>query len=420
MNWKRPFPPSNPIHLNPMQLDDLHFLLTPTGQQWLQQLAHTPISAKSHLQIASQLRKKLPPAHAQAVLETAVLRQRATTKFSRANEMYFMRTALEQASSEEISNYRSKRFHRIGASHIADLGCSIGGDALALAAIAEVTGVEWDPIRIAMAQENARVYGHGQQFHPLQADLTTLTPLPADAYFFDPARRDERGRRFFSVHDYQPPLSLVAQWRKQVPETAVKISPGVDYAQIPAAAEIEFISINGEVKEGVLWFGKLHSGVRQRATLLPGAHTLTDQDLPQTAVPISRPKAYLYEPDGAVIRAHLVQAVAQQLQAHKIDESIAYLTADTAQQTPFARCFTVEDTFPFQLKRLRHYLHDRQIGHVTIKKRGSALDPDTLRKQLRLRKDHSNHCILFLTFIMGETAVIIGQSTKDGDLRQSI
>jgi hypothetical protein len=281
-----------------------------------------------------------------------------------------------------------------------------------LAAQAEVTGVEWDPVRLAMAQENVRVYGHAARFHPLQADLHSLTPLrQMDALFFDPARRDEHGRRFFSLAEYQPPLSLIDQWRAVVPETAVKISPGVDYAELPDEAEVEFISLNGEMKEGVLWYGRFHSGVQRRATLLPDGHTLTTADLPTELIECMPPKAYLYEPDSAVIRAHLVQALADKLSASQIDESIAYLTADTAVVTPFARCFAVEAHFPFQLKQLRHYLRERQVGSVTIKKRGSPLEPDKLQRRLRLSGPKETHRFLFLTHILGTPSVVV--ATKE-------
>jgi SAM-dependent methyltransferase len=396
-----------------MTLDDLHFLLSDEGERWLRETAVTPLTPHNHLQIASQLRQHLPPNQAQAVLEMVLLRQGAAVKFSRADQMFFTRPALEQASSEAVARYRAQRFAGYG--HIADLGCSMGGDALALAAHAEVTGVEWDPLRLALAQENVRVYGHGANFHPLQADLLELTPFPADAIFYDPGRRDEHGRRFYSVQQYQPPLNLVERWQGVIRGTArrsfgtaVKISPGVDYAEIPATAEAEFISLGGEVKECVLWYGELHSGAKRRATLLPGSHTLTDAGLPASPTPIGPPKAYLYEPDGAVIRAHLVEAVAAQLGASKLDQEIAYLTADHAQATPFARSYPIEAFFPFQLKRLRHYLHEHNVGQVTIKKRGSPLDPDHLQQQLRLVGPKENHRILFLTHIRGEAAVVIG------------
>jgi hypothetical protein len=393
-----------------MTLDDLAFLLSPAGQQWLAETAVPPITPQNHLQIASRLRQNLPPEQAQAVLETVLLRQLGAAKFSRAAEMYFVREALEQASSEIVAAHRAKRFATAGFERLADLGCGIGGDALALAAQAHVIGVEWDPVRLAIAQENVRVYGRAAHFQPLQSDLLELSPLPVQACFFDPARRDEYGRRLFSVHEYRPPLSLIDRWREGMAGTAVKVSPGVDYAELPDSAEVEIISLNGDVKEAVLWFGDLHSGVNRRATLLPEGLTLTSADLPGAPIPTGDPLTYLYEPDKAIIRAHLVEALATQLNALKLSDDIAYLTAATYQFTPFARCFAIEDSFPFQLKQLRHYLRQHDVGQVTVKKRGSPLEPESLQRQLRLKG--SQHRILFLTQVKGETAVLIGHEVK--------
>lgn len=392
-----------------MDLSALHWLLSPQGQRVLADTAVQPLTPQTHLQIAAQLRSQIAPELAQAVLETLLLRQKAAGKFSRAAAMYFTRAALEQASGESIAAYRARRFAALGAARVADLGCGIGGDALALGQTAVVFGVDLDPVRLVMARENVRVYAGDGRFHPLQADLCQLSPLPVDALFFDPARRDAHGRRLFSVHDYQPPLSLIDGWRAKVAATAVKISPGVDYAELPPEAEVEFISVDGEVKEGVLWFGSLHSGAERRATLLPGGHTLVCQ--PGEPVEVTAPQRYLYEPDGAVIRAHLVEELAHVLGATKIDEEIAYVTAVTPRKTPFARCFTIEDTFPFQLKRLRQYLRQRQVGQVIIKKRGSPLEPEWLQRQLRLRGDEER--IIFLTQVQGKASVLVGRPYED-------
>lgn len=386
-----------------MHLSDLHFLLSPSGQEWLQQI-NEPITPHNHLQIAQQLRQHLPPAHAHAVLETVLLRQKAAVKFGRAAQMVFLREALEQSSGEEIAAYRARRFAEQSPQRIADLGCGIGGDALALAQQATVIGVEQDVVRLAMAQHNVAVYG--SQLQPLCADLTTLPPLPVDALFFDPARRDKNGRRLFSVHRYLPPLSLVDVWREKVAATAVKISPGVSYDELPPDAEVEFISVNGELKEALLWFGPLRTAAQRRATLLPSGHTLTNSPTP-LHIPITPPQGVLYEPDPAIIRAHLVEELAAQLGATKIDVDIAYLTAVSPRPTPFARCYTLEAIFPFQLKQLRHYLRQHDIGDVTIKKRGSPLEPDALKKQLRLRGTH--HRIVILTQAQGQPTILIAQ-----------
>ncbi|MBK7217046.1 MAG: methyltransferase domain-containing protein [Candidatus Promineofilum sp.] len=116
---------------------------------------------------------------------------------------------------------------------MADLGCGIGGDALALAATgAAVAGVDLDLVRLMMAAANADAYGLAERFLPIQADLRQLPPLPVEAFFFDPARRaGGRGGRAEPPpalgHDYQPPLSLIDAWRPVVPAVRSRSAPAL-------------------------------------------------------------------------------------------------------------------------------------------------------------------------------------------------
>jgi SAM-dependent methyltransferase len=388
-----------------VNLEQLRFLVSAQGQHLLEELAAQEMSEESHLRLAAQFRDRVGAERTHALLETTLLRRRAADKFSRAAGMYFTRSALEQASAEPVSDYRAGRYARASFKRVLDLGCGIGGDSLALAAVADVTGVDWNPVRLAMALENGRAYGRAGRFHPLQANLMELSPLAADALFADPGRRDENGRRIYTVHEYRPPLQVLERWREKVPHLGVKISPGVKYSELPPDAEVEFISLRGQVREAVLWFGELRSTPNRRATLLPGEYTLTDQA--EAGAEVARPGPFLFEPDGAVIRAHLVEQLAHELGAARLDHEIAYLTADQPRPTPFAKCYALADSFPFQLKRLRSYLRERNLGQVTIKKRGSPLDPEWLRRQLRLSGD--GHRYVFMTRVMGEPFVLIGE-----------
>ncbi len=387
-----------------MTPQQIRFLQSDTAVQTLGELA---LTQQNHLQLATKLRKTYTPDQVNALLETIRLRQKAAKKFSHAADMLFTATALEQSSSEAVARYRSHRFAKINPQQIVDLCCSIGSDALPLTQFAHVTGIDLDYARLKIAQHNHTVYGRASHFHPLQADLLDLPPFPTDALFFDPARRDERGKRIFSVESYRPPLSLIEKWRKLAPAAAVKISPGVDYREIPPTAEAEFISVNGEVKECVLWYGDLRTSPQQRATLLPSGDTLTSEQNRSSPRPITSPGAYLYEPDGAVIRAHLIQPLGVQLNANQIDPDIAYLTSDQLITTPFATPFAVQDRFPFQLKRLRAYLRERKIGRLELKKRGSPLDLDQLHQQLKPKGP--NKATVFLTRINATPSVIIAQ-----------
>lgn len=365
------------------------------------------VTEHNHLQVAAKLRRSWSVEQTHAILETAILRKKAKSKFAAAEQMLFTRAGLEQASGEMISGYRAKKFFSHNFDQIADMCCGIGGDSLAYAADASVVGIDIDAVRLAMADHNAQRLSLSHRFKILEADLLKLEPLSnVDAFFFDPGRRTAAGKRIYRLSEYLPPANLINRWLSTVPHGGVKISPGIDYAELPntALASVEFVSVNGQVREAILWYGALKHDAGRKATLLPSGATLTQRsEVPAAAEgPI---KHWLYEPDGAVIRAHLVKELAAILDGNQIDASIALLTADNYHQTPFARAFEVVDSMPFQLKRLRQYLRQNDIGRIVVKKRGSPLDPQWLEKQLKPKGDKG--ATLFLTQVSGEPTVVI-------------
>jgi len=389
-----------------MQLENFTQLLTREGQWALDSAMAFAPREKDFLADFKMLAKRFPREVARAALTIAILRGEATEKFPQAEKMYFTREALEQATPWEVAKTRAKRF--AGFRRIFDFGCSVGSDSLALAASAPVIGVELDPLRTAMACQNSKALGVDAEF--LQADLERLPFdltgkfLQGSAIFFDPARRQDH-RRVFSVEDYQPALSIIEQWLPHVPSLGVKVSPAVKLPELERYdCEIEFISLEGNLKEAVLWFGPLKTAER-RATLLSGGEMVTMTAPIQSSLPISAPLAYIYEPDASILRAGLVQALGTELGAAQLDPEIAYLTADKYVQHPFVRCWPVEDWMPFQLKRLRATLRDRNVGRVTVKKRGSPILPEELAQLLHLDGDVEK--TLFLTQLEGAPVVVI-------------
>ncbi|HEX9028151.1 MAG TPA: class I SAM-dependent methyltransferase [Anaerolineales bacterium] len=384
-------------------------LLTPAGQAALQAAAALQPREVDFLAHYSLLARQVPPELARAALETAILRLEAAVKFPFANQMYFTRPALEQASGYEVSTYRAGRFKPFG--RLVDLGCSIGGDTLALAVQAPTLGLDLDPLRLSMARTNLAALNMAQAARFIRADLRAALPLAPNSttgVFFDPARRSG-GQRVFSVRNYLPPLSIIESWLPRFPALSVKISPGVKLEELAAYdAELEFISLRGELKEAVLWFGPLKTA-RRRATLLPGPATLVGETVSSSPtdrrLPLSEPQAFLYEPDPAVLRAGLVQDLGLQLGAAQLDPDIAYLTAGQLTFTPFAHAYSVEAWLPFSLKRLRAALRERGVGHVVVKKRGSPLQPEALIKDLRLSGDQER--TVFLTHLAGKPVAIL-------------
>lgn len=164
----------------------------------------------------------------------------------------------------------------------------------------------------------------------------------------------------------------------------MKVAPGVADEELPPGAEVEFISEAGTLKEAVLWFGPLRTGAARRATLLPSGASLTS-DEPVGPRSVGRPQAVLYEPDPAVIRAGLVEHLATALGAALLDPTIAYLTADQFDPTPFARAWRVVEEAPFNLKALNRRLQALDADVVAVKRRGSPIEPEQFRRRLKRR-----------------------------------
>lgn len=391
-----------------MDLVTFRDLLTPTGQASLAAAEAMLQEGTPDLAALTRLRGRFPVPLVAAAFEQATLRRKAQArgKFARAAEMYFTRDGLEQATGETIARYRARRYTPYGP--VADLACGIGGDALALAREHPVLAVDRDRLRLALARENARVNAVEDRLLPVCADLLAMPLLRAEAAFCDPGRRTLEGRRIFSTEDYQPPLPVVASWRASIPALGVKVSPGVDRAEFPSLneAEVEFISEGGALKEGVFWYGPLRT-TAFRATVLPAGVTLVSDGGAPPSVPIVPPSTVLYEPDPAIIRAGLVEHLAHELGAAKLDRDIAYLTADRALPTPFARGYPVIEAFPFGLKRLKARLRALDAGIVTVKKRGSPLDTDALARQLR--GAGTRPLTVALTHVLGKPyAIVLG------------
>jgi hypothetical protein len=94
-------------------------------------------------------------------------------------------------------------------------------------------------------------------------------------------------------------------------------------------------------------------------------------------------RGWLHEPDAAVIRSGLISLVAADLGATGVDPTIAYLTSDAPSPSPWVSSHRVTDVLPFSVKRLKALLRARGVGRVTVKKRGSPIEPEALARQLR-------------------------------------
>ena len=363
-----------------MSIEQLDALLTPDGQALLERLRREDPAATHSLRLDAALRTQFPADLVAAALSQQELRRAAGEKFRRAERMFFTRPGLEQASAEVISRHRARRF--AGCARLADLCTGIGGDLIALAGRAgqaETLAVDLDEVHLRMALLNAEVYGVVAGVRPVRADVRAVDPAGLDGVFVDPARR--LGGRRLRTGRSEPPLQWCLALAEVVSAVGIKLAPGLDRDAVSAGWELEFLADRRDLKEAVAWSPALATAAR-RATILPGGHTLTPGVGP--AVPVGPPGEFLLDPNPAVTRAGVVEELARLTGCWKIDDQIAFLSADHPVPTPFARTLRVIESAPWREKLLPARLRALDIGSVDIRRRGLAGDVEGLHRRLKL------------------------------------
>ena len=389
-----------------MDAHTLGLLLAPEG--WALLRALPPYDEKLALPLSERLRRDgLDPELISAALTQSRLRAQARAKFSDfADGMLFTQAGLEQATRLVVAARHARRYEAAGCHRVADLTCGLGGDAMAMAALGlDVLACDVDEAAAALATVNLRHFPGVEVRHGdgLALDLTGV-----DGVFADPARRTAGGTRRHDPAAYSPPLDAVLALRATVPALGVKVGPGIPHSALPPDAEAQWVSVDGDVVEAGLWFGPLAPDGPGRSALLltdAGARVLRAGADGVPVAPVGPVGEYLVEPDGAVIRAGLVALAAQEVRGRLVDPTIAYVTTDHHPATDLGRSYRVLDSMPFHLKRLRSYLHDRGVGRLTVKKRGTAVVPEDLRRRLALAGDAE--ATIVLTRVAGAQMVLV-------------
>jgi hypothetical protein len=376
-------------------------LLSEAGRELLDRLSGEEVSPDRALELARALRGRYPPELIAAALTQQSLRVAGRAKFRRADEMLFTRDGLEQASSEVTSAHAAARYP--AGTLVADLCCGIGGNLIALGPGRRVLAVDLDPVSLTFARHNAAVYGAADGLAPVRADVTNVSLAGAGlaktgAVFIDPARRAD-GRRLAAGRSH-PPLGWCLDLAARVPAVGIKAAPGLPRDLIPAGWEAEFVAVGRDLKEAMLWSPALATapgGAPRRATVLPSGASLAGRAETRGggcesgggggggAVPVAAPGAFLFDPSPAVTRAGLVEDLARDLGAWKIDPEIAFLSADTQRHSPFARTLAVVASAPWHERRFARRLAELGIGAVDIRRRGLAGDVARIHRRLNLR-----------------------------------
>jgi len=381
------------------KIADYAWLTSPEAAPWLTELAESDQSALGLLQ---RLRKVLSAERAGLIVDQITLRRRATRKFGTlAKQMFFTDLGLQQSTDLWIARYKAARLSPD--THAIDYCCGIGGDLLALAEQASVVGWDRSPEIVCLAQANLRTVNGAGSVEVRIGNAEDQTPRADEVWHLDPDRRAE-GRRSTQVQWHSPGPEVVDRWLEVAPQGILKLAPA---ASVPERwqreAELQWITRDRECRQLIVWFGPLATtaGMR-RATVLKGPvdsatpmvpHSF--QGDPNIVAPFARSlEPYVYEVDPSIRAADLAGALAVEHGLVALASGSAYFTSEQPVNDPLLACFEVIDHLPFRVGPLKNHLQSLGIGRLEIKKRGIQVDPEQLRKQLKLRGSGSATLLL--------------------------
>jgi hypothetical protein len=396
-----------------------------TGEGWGLLQSLPPYDEDTALGLQRQLRSAgFDPDLVAAALNQSRLRAKAVDKFGEfAQGMVFTSDGLEQATRLQVGAQHAQRFRAAGIHTVHDLGCGIGADAMALAGLdLRVRAVDADEVTAALAAVNLRhwpdssaVHGRAEEFTPPAGEGRRGVGA-----WLDPARRvpgvaDAAGRtrRVFRLDEVSPSWDTVQSVARALPATGAKLSPAFPHAALPAGAEAQWTSWEGEVVECAVWWGPLVRTRGRTAAVLrrSGAGVTVSEADGEGSAPallnLADLGSWLYEPDRAVLRAGLVSALTAATGGAELDAGVGYVGSSTCVDVPYAKRYAVVEAMPFNVKALRGWLRDHGIDRLTVKKRGVSVDADLLRRQLRLPPKGTSEATVVLTRVRSNQVALV-------------
>ncbi|AIE85195.1 SAM-dependent methyltransferase [Fimbriimonas ginsengisoli] len=301
------------------------------------------------------------------------LRTRARAKFERADEMLFVREALEQATDERLAAYHASRFPT--GVLVADLTAGIGSDLIALARRGPTLGFELDAERAEYARFNLAANGLTAEVR-VEDSVDWLEAGEGRGYAFaDPARRFE-GRRVHSIDEYSPNPRGISQAFGRLRLGVMKLSPMLpDRTLIELGPRIEFLSLGGECREALVIGGEAKPGIV--AVHVGSGETIEREPLPSATDELG---SYFYDCDPASVRANALGALCQMFELSPVGDSNGYLTGGEIATSPWLRSYRILYYGKADSKATRRALRELDASTPEIKQRGAGLDLNQERK----------------------------------------
>lgn len=337
------------------------------------------------------------------------------------------RLSMEQCSSETTARYKQAIAERLGCKVLIDLTGGFGIDFSYMARNMEnAFYIEQQEVLCNIAShnfplmglQNIKIYNTACEefWNQYVSDSTTAEKQREKSLIYlDPARRNNKGEKVFSINDCTPDVTLLQDsLLENSAYIMLKLSPMLDIAQarrqLKDISEIHIVSVKGECKELIFVMSKDSDRQHYYCVNLETDEAPFTSDISATteqaeiAIPSEITEgAFLFEPNASIMKAGVQNAFARRYNLKKLHPmSNLFLGKEPIQNIP-ARQFIIERMSDFQKGNLKSFMQDIRQANLTIRNFPSTVED--LKKRLKI-KDGGN-IYLFATTLSDDTHVLI-------------
>ena len=337
------------------------------------------------------------------------------------------RLSMEQCSSETTARYKQAIAERLGCKVLIDLTGGFGIDFSYMARNMEnAFYIEQQEVLCNIANhnfplmglQNIKIYNTACEefWNQYVSDSTTAEKQREKILIYlDPARRNNKGEKVFSINDCTPDVTLLQDsLLENSAYIMLKLSPMLDIAQarrqLKDISEIHIVSVKGECKELIFVMSKDSDRQHYYCVNLETDEAPFTSDTSATTeqAEIALPSeitegAFLFEPNASIMKAGVQNAFARRYNLKKLHPmSNLFLGKEPIQNIP-ARQFIIERMSDFQKGNLKSFMQDIRQANLTIRNFPSTVED--LKKRLKI-KDGGN-IYLFATTLSDDTHVLI-------------
>lgn len=342
-------------------------------------------------------------------------KEKLPTWFEAENIIYPPKISVEQTSSETAAKYKAQL---VSGESLIDLTGGFGIDDYYFSKqVKEVVHCEMNLELSAIAAHNFEVLG-ADNINAMPGDSTdTLRMMNRqwDWMYIDPSRRNDAKGKVFMLKDCLPDVPyLLDFYFRYTKNIVVKTAPILDISaglgELHSVKAIHIVAVSNEVKE-LLWI--LEKGFT--GTPLINAINLNkdveelfaaEMNNDDTAT-FSLPQKYLYEPNAAVMKSGLFDAVGKAYGVRKLHQNTQLFTSDELVDFP-GRRFIINEILPYQKETIKSHIEGKKMN-VTV--RNFPLAVEELRKKWKIKDGGDTYAFFATDMKNGKIVLLCGKIT---------